>query len=97
MTTLTRTYVRPNTTVAFPQITNSAAVRAHITAVYRTASPKLLSTSMSVSPDQLTMTAVSTFANDAAKAEYLADSVLAADIAARNAYCAANGITVSQA
>ena len=97
MTTLTRTYVRPNTTVAFPQITNSVAVRAHITSVYRTASPKLLSTSITTSQDQLTLTAVSTFKDDAAKAEYLADPVLAADIAARNTYCANNGITVTEA
>ena len=57
---------------------------------------KLLGISSEISADRLTLILKSTFINEAAANEFAADSVNAATRTASFAYCAANGITVTE-
>ena len=94
MTTLTKTYTRPDLTVDFP--VNSSVLRTHLSKVYRGADLLILSIDSSTSADKLTMTIVTTFRDAAAMAVYLADPVVVASFADIDAFCSANGIAVSR-
>lgn len=89
MPILTKTYTRPNATVAFPQRSSTALAR--MSSEYRNADPKV--TSFVTSYNGNTMTSVTTFKDQASLDEYLADSIIADDL---TAYCTSNNITVSQ-
>jgi hypothetical protein len=92
MTTKTLTFVRPVATVEFYKVPTTVAE--HVKATYSN-SPVLKMTSVGgmLSADGLTYTQTLEFVDAAAAAEYDADPIIVAHIAARDEYCTANGIS----
>lgn len=91
MIVVTRTFTRPNVNVPF-FVGNKASVDAHILDTYQGTNPSVLSRSLSVSADKLTLTGTMTFTSPSAVQALEADPVFAAWHNARTAYNQANGI-----
>ena len=96
MITKTTIFTRPNDQVPFPG-NGSQELREYIGTAYTGCSPtKLLSKTQSVSIDNLQLTVVLTFSDQAAADQYTNDPLRASFIADRAAYASANGITITQ-
>ncbi len=91
MIVVTRTFTRPNVNVPF-FVGNKASVDAHILDTYQVENPSVLSRSLSVSENRLTLTGTMTFVNSGSVTTLEADPVFAAWHNARTAYNQANGI-----
>lgn len=93
MPTKTTIYTRPSTSVDFPP-NASPALQAHMNATYRSNPAKLLTKTQAISEDLLSLTITQEFADQAAMDEFDNDPQRASFKADRDAYIAANGITV---
>jgi hypothetical protein len=95
MIKLTRIQTRPSTAVNF-YLGMPKASRDTIFTTFQGANPKLVQNNSSISADKLSFIQTLVFSDVSAKNEYLANSVVVADDAARLTYCSANGITFSE-
>lgn len=86
-------FTRPNQTVAFPSMIDSA-LAAHVVETYMQCDPiKLVVVSTDISDDLLTLTLTRTFATDADALEFSTDAQFVAWLAAHESELAASGIT----
>ena len=90
-TVATITWVRPNTGVDWYVPSNTH--KAYIKTNFRDNGK--ISTSITVSADELTRTSVSTFTNDTVREEWKADSKVQEHLTARDTYCNNNSISKS--
>lgn len=90
--TFTRTSIRPNVNVQWFQ--TPASVLEHINSTYRMRDGDLLKTEVMLSDDRLTMSVINTWTTAEAHSACLADPVVAANIAAMDAYNAQHNIQV---
>ena len=90
-TVATITWVRPNTEVDFYEPSNT--YNAYIKTNFRDNGK--LSTSITVSANELTRTSVSTFTNDTVREEWKADSKVQEHLTARDTYNTNNSISKS--
>lgn len=90
--TFTRTSIRPS--VNTPWFQTPTSVLDHINSIYRLRDGDLLKTEIMLSDDQLTMSLINTWTTADAHTACLADPVIAANIAAMDAYNAQHNIQV---
>lgn len=94
MIIITSTFTRPSVSVPF-FVGNKATVDQHISGLFQTNPPKILSRTRQISEDLLTLTTKITFVNAAAEAEFNADATVQTYLAAQQAHNSSNSIAES--